>query len=66
LHPLAGAAFRSSLPKELADRVTVREDSTELLVATEASSGGLWRQLGLLMLAAMLLETILAWRFGRR
>ncbi len=66
LQPLTAAAFRATYPAEVQDRVTVQERNGPVSLGEIAGGGSLWRQLGLVMLAAMLLETVLAWRFGRR
>ena len=65
LEPLGSAALVGSLPEELRERVTVREGQ-EQATTRDAGGGSLWRWLGLVMLFAMLLESVLAWRFGRR
>lgn len=56
--------FRS-YPDDLQSRVTVVEDSAAR-AAVEAGFGDTWRTLAMAMLAALLLESFLAWRFGRR
>jgi hypothetical protein len=60
----AAADFARVYPAELRDRVAfVRDDDG----AEAAAAGGEpWPLLAALLLACMLLETLLAWRFGRR
>ena len=60
----AATDFARVYPAELRDRVTfVRDDDR----AEAAAAGGEpWPLLAALLLACMLLETLLAWRFGRR
>lgn len=66
LEPTAGGALVSELPPEIRDRITVRVGPSAAAVTRDAGGGGMWRMLGLLMLAGMLAESVLAWRFGRR
>ena len=61
---LATADFTRVFPPEIHDRVTFRDESAGL--GSGGSEGELWRLLGFGMLLALLLETLLAWRFGRR
>ncbi len=61
---LLAADFARAYPKEAQDRVSWRGEGDEATAA--AQDGELWRLLGLGMLFALLLETVLAWRFGRR
>jgi uncharacterized membrane protein len=57
-------AFLRAYPAEVHDRVTfVREDAG---LGDAASEGEAWPLLAALLLAGLLLETLLAWRFGRR
>lgn len=59
------SAFARLYPAELHGRVTfVRDDAT----STEdgEGEGEAWALLGALLLAGLLLESLLAWRFGRR
>lgn len=65
LEPLGSAALVASLPEALRERVTVL-DGAEQAAARDAGGGSLWRLLGFAMLISMLLESVLAWRFGRR
>ncbi|MEQ1630839.1 MAG: BatA domain-containing protein [Planctomycetota bacterium] len=61
---LSSADFTRVFPPDLHDRVTFRDESAGL--ASGGGEGELWRLIGLGMLLALLLETLLAWRFGRR
>lgn len=61
---LAPGDFARVYPPETHALVTFRDEATGLSAAT--GEGELWRLLGAAMLAALLLETLLAWRFGRR
>ncbi len=58
------ADFDRAFPEELRDRLTFREESAGL--GADSGEGELWRWLGLLMLCALMVETVLSWRFGRR
>ncbi|MBL8755098.1 MAG: BatA domain-containing protein [Planctomycetes bacterium] len=56
--------FPRLYPQELHDRVTfVREDSS---IGDEHGEGEVWPFLAALLLVGLLLESLLAWRFGRR
>jgi hypothetical protein len=60
----AESAFVRLYPAELHDRVTfVRDEATSDANVTE---GEVWPLLAALLLAGLLLESLLAWRFGRR
>ncbi|MGE3173343.1 MAG: BatA domain-containing protein [Planctomycetota bacterium] len=61
---LGAADFARSYPQEVHDRVVFRDESSGLVAG--AGEGELWRLLGAGVLLALLLETLLAWRFGRR
>ncbi|MEM7199881.1 MAG: BatA domain-containing protein [Planctomycetota bacterium] len=65
LETLSAETWRRTYPAELHDRVTFAQRAG---VGSPALAGlaDLWRPLTLAMLAAMLLESVLAWRFGRR
>ncbi|MFO1054147.1 MAG: BatA domain-containing protein [Planctomycetota bacterium] len=65
LEPIGIAGLTSSVPEELRDRFSAREGG-EGAGSTSDQGSSLWRLLGFVMLAAMLVETVLAWRFGRR
>ena len=57
-------AFQRLYPQELHDRVTfVREDVGK---GNEGGEGEVWPLLAALLLVGLLLESLLAWRFGRR
>lgn len=61
---LLPADFARVFPPDLHERVSFHDESTGL---TEGEGEGeLWKLIGAAMLAALLLETLLAWRFGRR
>ena len=65
LRKLTQAGFAGSYPADAAARVTIIEQ--EVADAAVLGGGGeLWRILGFAMLASLLLESFLAWRFGRR
>jgi hypothetical protein len=60
----AADAFQRLYPAELHGRVTfAREDVVD---DAEGSEGEVWPLLATLLLAGLLLESLLAWRFGRR
>ncbi len=61
---LAPGDFARIYPPEVQDRVTFRDEAAGF--AAGSGEGEIWRLLGFAMLAALLLETLLAWRFGRR
>jgi hypothetical protein len=61
---LQATDFARVYPPEVHDRVTFRDDASGFAAST--GEGELWRLLAAAMLAALLLETLLAWRFGRR
>ena len=52
-------------PPELRDRVEIRE-TTASQADTLADEGEIWKWLAFCLLAGLLLETVLAWRFGHR
>jgi hypothetical protein len=56
--------FRRVYPAELHDKLAFREESSG--IDGSAGEGELWRTLGIVMMLALLVETVLAWRFGRR
>ena len=56
--------FARAFPQELQPRVTFLDEGGGLLRGE--GEGEMWRLLGAGMLLALLLETLLAWRFGRR
>lgn len=56
--------FARTYPPELQELVTFREDDAGF--GSTSGEGELWRVLAATMLLALLLESLLAWRFGRR
>ncbi len=56
--------FARAFPQEVQSRVTFLDEGGGLLRGE--GEGEMWRLLGVGMLLALLLETLLAWRFGRR
>lgn len=58
--------WKKNYPKELEDRLEILEDSTGAGAGSQTGEGEVWRILGLTLLVVLLLETVLAWRFGRR
>ncbi|MBK8980537.1 MAG: BatA domain-containing protein [Planctomycetes bacterium] len=68
LTPLPAGELRAVLPEDAQEHVTILRttDGQSGGVRSLGGDGGLWRWLGALMLVAMLAETILAQRFGRR
>lgn len=65
LEKFTDAGFVANFPADAAARVTILEsDGTS--AADLGGRGELWRILGLAMLVSLLLESLLAWRFGRR
>jgi hypothetical protein len=58
------SAFARLYPTELHDRVTFVRD--EVAADTDTAEGEVWPLLAALLLAGLLLESLLAWRFGRR
>lgn len=64
LAAFAENAFGRLYPQELHERVTfVREDDS---LGDEQGEGEVWPLLAALLLVGLLLESLLAWRFGRR
>ncbi len=57
------AAFARTYPPEVHDRVTFVVDAAQ--GAREAEEGEVWRWLAAALVAGLLLESVLAWRFGR-
>ena len=51
---------------DFADRLEILEESGSQVGAREPDRGELWRLLAFGLLGLLLLETLLAWRFGRR
>jgi hypothetical protein len=58
------ADLRRVYPAEIADKVTFREEIAG--PGSGQGQGEVWRVLAAAMLLALLLETLFAWRFGRR
>jgi len=65
LQRMTRGLFGEKYPSEVADRVTFL-DADSGGVASRAGEGELWRWLAAALLAGLLLESVLAWRFGRR
>ena len=65
LQTLSQTSLRAALPEELRAHVTVVRGESEPLTLT-AGGSEIWRFLALALLATMVLESVLAWRFGRR
>ncbi len=65
LQKFTNAGFVANFPADAAARVTIVEDDGTSAAAL-GGQGELWRILGLAMLVSLLLESLLAWRFGRR
>ena len=65
LDPITASNLLAAVPDELRDRFDVRE-GVGGGAGIDVGGGRLWRMLGFLMLGAMLAESLLAWRFGRR
>lgn len=67
---LSPESFRQTYPPEIADRVDViatqSGGSNRPVITADVGGGSLWRWTGFALLGGMLLETLLAWRFGRR
>ena len=57
------AAFLRTYPSELHERVTFVADSAQ--GARDAGEGEVWRWLAAALVVGLLLESVLAWRFGR-
>jgi hypothetical protein len=67
LRKLGPGVFVRAYPPELADRLTVVSHAeTQAAPNLAMAGGGLWRLLAFGLLVGLLLETVLAWRFGRR
>ena len=65
LQRMTTGLFKEKYPAALADRVTFL-DANSGGVAARSGEGELWRWLAAALLAGLLLESLLAWRFGRR
>ncbi|MBX3462652.1 MAG: BatA domain-containing protein [Planctomycetes bacterium] len=63
LLPFATTAFARLYPPELGARVAFVEGDG---LAGEGGEGELWRLVAAVLLAGLLVESLLAWRFGRR
>ena len=58
------AGFKKLYPSSVHDLVTFARGESD--VGAAASEGEAWPLLAALLLAGLLLESLLAWRFGRR
>lgn len=65
LQRMTKGLFTDKYPSALVDRVTFL-DANSGGVAARSGEGELWRWLAAALLAGLLLESLLAWRFGRR
>lgn len=64
---LTAEGWKRNYPKEiLDDRVTIIEGTGTGGSGSETGEGEIWRLLAMVLLTVLLLETFLAWRFGRR
>ena len=66
LQKLTGPAWKRIYPPEVHDRLIILEESKEDFAVAGVGEGELWRVLAIALLLFLLLETVLAWRFGRR
>ncbi|GAB4138435.1 MAG: hypothetical protein Fur0037_04140 [Planctomycetota bacterium] len=64
LVPLQRSLFQKSFPVEAQDRVIFLGEGQSL--SSGSGEGEIWRLLAGALLAGLLLESLLAWRFGRR
>lgn len=64
LLPFSESAFGRLYPAELHTRITFLGEGAG--IGTAAGAGEVWRWLAAALLAGLLLESLLAWRFGRR
>jgi hypothetical protein len=65
LDPAPAGTLAAGLPAEVRDRLSIRQGA-EAVAARAVEGGSAWRLLGALMLLGLLVESVLAWRFGRR
>lgn len=66
LQRLNKPAWMRAYPREVHDRLDVIEETTSDVAVAGVGEGELWRFLAIALLLFLLLETVLAWRFGRR
>ncbi|MCA8957750.1 MAG: BatA domain-containing protein [Planctomycetes bacterium] len=66
LQKLSKAAWKRIYPAEVQDRLDVIEEKGSDSAVAVAGEGEVWRMLAFALLAFLLLESVLAWRFGRR
>ncbi|MHC5062627.1 MAG: BatA domain-containing protein [Planctomycetota bacterium] len=66
LEQLGQESLANTYPAAALDRVTILSASELQGRAQLAGTGGLWRWFALALLIGLLVESILAWRFGRR
>jgi hypothetical protein len=63
---LTGEGWKRNYPKDLIEgRVTIDEGKSGD-AGSGTGEGEIWRLLALVLLSVLLVETVLAWRFGRR
>jgi hypothetical protein len=61
---LQPTVFQKVFPQEVQDRVVFLQENAGL--GTGTGEGEIWRFLAIALLLGLLLESLLAWRFGRR
>lgn len=66
LQRLQKPAWLRVYPADVQDRLNIIEETKEDTAVAGVGEGELWRVLAIALLAFLLLETVLAWRFGRR
>ncbi len=66
LEQLGSESLANTYPSAALDRVTIMSSAALQGDSQLAGSGGLWRWFALALLLGLILETLLAWRFGRR
>jgi hypothetical protein len=60
-----GQTLVAALPAELRDKVAVVESTQTAQAGLLTDEGEIWRFLAFIVLAGLMIETVLAWRFGR-
>jgi hypothetical protein len=66
LQRLQKPAWLRVYPADVHDRLTIIGETKEETAVAGVGEGELWRVLAIALLVFLLLETVLAWRFGRR